>query len=136
MTFSRRLTCLTLAVLSLPVVTRAQGAAADPDLPKAPPGWKVEVLAKAPAVQHPSVVTTSPDGRIFVGEDPVDMHLPSDAAADRILCFHPDGKVTVFAEKLHAVFGLEYIDGRVLVHTRRSSPCSGTTTASGGTGAT
>ena len=105
-----------LATLLLSLCVPARGQEPDPLLPKAPPDWKVEILAKAPELQHPSVVTTAPDGRIFVGEDPVDMHLPSDAAADRILCFHPDGKVTVFAEKLHAVFGIEYIDGKVYVH--------------------
>lgn len=114
MTFPHQATRLAIVTLSLAAVARGQEA--DPNLPKAPPDWKVEILARAPDIQHPSVVTTSPDGRIFVGEDPVDMHLPSDAAADRILCFHPDGKVTVFAEKLHAVFGIEYIDGKVYVH--------------------
>jgi putative membrane-bound dehydrogenase-like protein len=114
MTSPIKLACTTTLMLCL--CGYARGQEADPALPKAPPGWKVEIVAKAPQIQHPSVVTTSPDGRIFVGEDPVDMHLPSDAAADRILCFHPDGKVTVFAEKLHAVFGIEYVDGKVFVH--------------------
>ena len=98
----------------LPATARAADTPAD--APKAPPGWKVEVLARAPQIQHPSVVVAAPDGRIFVAEDPVDMHLPSSAAADRILCFHPDGKVTVFAEKLHAVFGMLYLDGTLYVH--------------------
>jgi len=84
-------------------VVPARGAdAPDPSLPKVPPNWKVELIAKAPQIQHPSVVCCSPDGRIFVGEDPIDMHLPSSAELDRVLCFHPDGKVTVFADKLHA----------------------------------
>jgi len=91
-------------------------AQAKDDTPKAPPGWKVEVLARAPKIQHPSVVCCAPDGRIFVGEDPVDMHLPSSAEADRILCFHPDGRITVFAEKLHAVYGMLYLDGKLYVH--------------------
>ena len=33
----------------------------------------------------------------------------------RILCLHPNGKVTVFAEKLHAVFGMQYLDGKLYV---------------------
>jgi putative membrane-bound dehydrogenase-like protein len=94
----------------------AADAPVAPDVPKAPPDWKVEVLARAPQIQHPSVVVAAPDGRIFVAEDPVDMHLPSSAEADRILCFHPDGHVTVFAEKLHAVFGMLYLDGTLYVH--------------------
>jgi putative membrane-bound dehydrogenase-like protein len=105
-------------LLPLLCLALAAGAFAQPkdDTPKAPPGWKVEGLARAPKIQHPSVVCCAPDGRIFVGEDPVDMHLPSGAEADRILCFHPDGRVTVFAEKLHAVYGLLYLDGKLYVH--------------------
>ena len=80
--------CLVLAL----TVSNARAADAPaPDLPKAPPGWKVELIARAPQIQHPSVVCCAPDGRIFVGEDPVDMHLPSSAEADRVLCFHGDG---------------------------------------------
>ncbi len=84
--------------------------------PKGPPDWKVEVVAKYPDIKHPSVVTVAPDGRIFVAEDPMDMGEPSHIPVDRILCLHPDGKVTVFAEKLYAVFGLAYIDGKLYVH--------------------
>ena len=102
------------AALCLIFTLRAFAAGAD--VPKAPPGWKVEVLAQAPKIQHPSVVVAAPDGRIFVAEDPVDMHLPSSAEADRILCFHPDGRVTVFADKLHAVYGMLYLDGKLFVH--------------------
>ena len=105
------LACLLL--LTVTPVARSQTAS---DVPKAPPGWKVEVLTRAPKIQHPSVVVAAPDGRIFVAEDPVDMHLPSSAEADRILCFHPDGRVTTFAEKLHAVFGMLYLDGKLYVH--------------------
>jgi putative membrane-bound dehydrogenase-like protein len=103
-------------LLAAAASARAADAPPDPALPKAPGNWKVELIAKAPQIQHPSVVCCAPDGRIFVGEDPIDMHLPSSAAADRVLCFHPDGKVTVFAEKLHAVYGLAYLDGKVYIH--------------------
>ena len=84
--------------------------------PKGPPDWKVEVVAKFPDIKHPSVVTVAPDGRVFVAEDPMDMGEPSHIPVDRILCLHPDGKVTVFAEKLYAVFGMQYIDGKLYVH--------------------
>src|SRR5688500_88715 len=114
MSLTRHAVAFTGLVLGLSTLSR--GEADNPSLPKAGPEWRVEVLAEAPDLQHPSVVTAAPDGRIFVGEDPVDMHLPSDAAADRILCIHPDGRRTVFAEKLHAVFGIEYVDGKVFVH--------------------
>jgi putative heme-binding domain-containing protein len=98
-------------LLLLAALTAAQ------DLPpKGPPDWTVEVVAKFPRIKHPSVVTVAPDGRVFVAEDPMDMGEPSHIPADRILCLHPDGKVNVVAEKLYAVFGLAYIDGKLYVH--------------------
>jgi putative membrane-bound dehydrogenase-like protein len=91
-------------------------AAPDPALPKCPPDWKVELVAAPPNLRHPSVVCCAPDGRVFVAEDPMDMGNDSTIPTDRILCFHPDGKVTVFAEQLGPVFGLAYVDGKVYVH--------------------
>jgi putative heme-binding domain-containing protein len=76
----------------------------------------VEIVAQAPAISAPSVVCCSPDGRIFLGQDLVDMGSPSDKPEDRILCIYPDGKIKVFATNLHAVFGLQYIDAKVYVH--------------------
>src|SRR5688572_7697774 len=84
--------------------------------PKGPPDCKVEVVAKFPEIKHPSVVTVAPDGRVFVAEDPMDMGEPSNVPVDRILCLHPDGRISVYAEKLYAVFGLAYVDGKLYVH--------------------
>ena len=84
--------------------------------PKGPPDWKVEVVAKYPDIKYPSVLCFIPDGRLLVAEDPMDMEGPVNKPSDRILCFHPDGKVTVFAEGLYAIFGLQYLDGKVYVH--------------------
>lgn len=77
--------------------------------------WRIELVAEAPAIRHPSVVACAPDGRIFVAEDPMDITAPADAKLGRILCLHPDGKTTVFATNLHAVFGLQYLEGKVYV---------------------
>jgi putative membrane-bound dehydrogenase-like protein len=84
-------------------------------LPQPPPDWKIEVVAASPDVQHPSVVCVAPDGRVFVAEDPMDIRLPANSANGRILCFHPDGRRTVFAEKLYAVFGMQYLEGKLYV---------------------
>ncbi|HVR85519.1 MAG TPA: hypothetical protein VMU54_14475, partial [Planctomycetota bacterium] len=84
--------------------------------PKGPPDWKVEVVARYPDIKYPSVLSFAPDGRLFIAEDPMDMEGPVNKPVDRILCMHPDGKVTVFAENLYAVFGLQYLDGKVYVH--------------------
>ena len=63
-----------------------------------------------------------PDGRVFVAEDPMDISAPADRTLGRILCLHPDGRVTVFADKLHAVFGMQYLDGKLYVqHTPKFS---------------
>src|SRR5690349_12348122 len=104
---------LSVCLMTFASRSRAAAEQADPNALKTHEDWKAEVLLKAPDIQHPSVVTTSPDGRIFVGQDPVDMHLPSDAEADSILCIRPDGTKTVFADKLHAVYGIQYIDGKL-----------------------
>ena len=106
-----------LCIVALPFRSpSADGAKVEPALPKCPPDWKIEVIAETPKIKNPSVVCCAPDGRIFVAEDPMDMAAASDKPTDRILCFHPDGKVTVFAEQLYAVFGIQYIDGKLYVH--------------------
>src|SRR5687767_11894799 len=79
-------------------------------LPTPPAGWRLEVVAAAPVVKHPSVVCCAPDGRVFVAEDPMDISLPSaDVPRGRIVCLHPDGRATTFAENLYAVFGMQYL---------------------------
>jgi putative membrane-bound dehydrogenase-like protein len=91
----------------------------EPKLPTPSPSskeWKVEVLKEKPDIHVPSVVAAAPDGRVFVAEDPMDQLGPGNKPGDRILCIHPDGKVTVFADKLYAVFGLAYYDGKLFVH--------------------
>ena len=85
-------------------------------LPSAHADWRVELLAQPPQLVHPSVVCAAPDGRIFVAQDPIDMGEASNATADSILVIHPDGKITKFADNLHAVFGLYYLDGKLYVH--------------------
>jgi putative heme-binding domain-containing protein len=79
------------------------------------PGWTLHLVAQAPDIQHPSVVTVAPDGRVFVAEDPMDIRSPANATEGRILCFHPDGRRIVFAEGLHAVFGMQYLEGHLYV---------------------
>ncbi len=84
-------------------------------LPKPPPDWRIEIVASAPDVQHPSVVCVAPDGRVFVAEDPMDIRVAANSAEGRIICFHPDGRRTVFAEKVYAVFGMQFLDGNLYV---------------------
>lgn len=84
--------------------------------PTCPPDWKLDIVAQVPRIEHPSVVCCAPDGRVFVGIDPMDMRGPSDKPGDSIYCIHPDGQITVFATRLYAVFGLLYLDGKLYVH--------------------
>ena len=100
----------------VPLLLAAASSAFAAGVPATLPGWHMELVAEAPRINHPSVVCTSPDGRIFVAEDPMDISTRhADATEGRILCFHPDGRLTVFAEKLHAVFGMQYLEGRLYV---------------------
>src|SRR5258706_5121062 len=74
----------------------------EPKLPTPSPSskdWKLEVLKEKPNIYVPSVVAAAPDCRIFVAEDPMHQNRPGNKPADRILCFHPDGKMTIFADK-------------------------------------
>ena len=84
-------------------------------VPTPPPDWRLDLIASAPDVQHPSVVCVAPDGRVFVAEDPMDIRVAANAPEGRILCFYPDGRRTVFADKLYAVFGMQYLDGNLYV---------------------
>ena len=91
-------------------------ALGDSVLPQPIAGWHIELIGEAPRIRHPSVVACAPDGRVFVAEDPMDISLPkADATEGRILCIHPDGGITVFAEKLYAVFGMQYLEGELYV---------------------
>ncbi len=92
-------------------------------LPVPHPDWILELVAQAPDLRHPSVVCSAPDGRVFVAEDPMDISTDhADEKQGRILCFSPGGKTTVFAEGLHAVFGMKYLEGKLYVlHNPRFS---------------
>ena len=114
--------CLWLRLLTATVLPSGVLISEEPPLvPR--PGWTIERLLQAPELTHPSVVCAAPDGRIFVAEDPMDIRTPkADVPEGRILCRHPDGRISVFAERLHAVFGMQYVDGRLYVlHNPRFS---------------
>jgi putative heme-binding domain-containing protein len=78
------------------------------------PGWKIELVAKAPEIQFPTAIVTAPDGTIYLGQDPMDMPGPATTPADSVVSIK-DGRVTVFAENLWAVMGLEWVDDALYV---------------------
>jgi putative membrane-bound dehydrogenase-like protein len=85
------------------------------EIPAPRENWKMELIAEAPKIKYPSVVVCAPDGKVFVAEDPMDITRPGNVAEGRIICFNPDGHTTVFAEKLHAIFGMQYLEGKLYV---------------------
>ena len=97
-----------------------------------------------PADQH-AVGRLRPPGRAGPGRRaPRSATSAGNKPIDRILCIHPDGKVTVFADKLYAVFGLAYLDGKLYVHHiaqvhrlhRRRRPASARTATTSSTAPT
>jgi glucose/arabinose dehydrogenase len=104
-----------LAIGCLAVADATFGAP-DEDLPACPPGWTLDVVAAAPRLLYPTAVACAPDGRVFVCEDHMDMPGPVDRPVNRIVCVHPDGRITVFADRVYVAFRMEYIDGKLYVH--------------------
>lgn len=103
---------LCFASLALPMTLRAQQCLE--------PGFKVELLAAVPEIEHPSVVTCDDAGNLFVGEDPMDMRGPTTKEFDRVLrlTFDAEGKIaskTVYCDNLSAVFGLIWHDDALYV---------------------
>src|SRR5262245_10204458 len=98
--------CLILAMLD-------PGVWAEVPVPRE--GWKIDLVASAPAIRHPSVVCAAPDGRLFAAEDPMDISAPANGRQGRIICFHPDGRRTIYADNLFAVFGMQYLEGKLYV---------------------
>ncbi|HWE37555.1 MAG TPA: HEAT repeat domain-containing protein, partial [Isosphaeraceae bacterium] len=99
-----------LLLASLAPLSAAGGEA----LPKVPEGWKVELVAKAPAILYPTALVAGPDGSLYLGQDPMDMPGPPTRPIDSVVRIK-DGKVTPFAEGLWAVMGLEWVDDALIV---------------------
>ena len=89
-------------------------AAGQPPLPRAAEGWTVERVIEAPAIVFPTAVVAAPDGTVYLGQDPMDMPGPPTSPIDSVVAIKGD-KVTLFADKLWAVMGLEWVDGTLFV---------------------
>jgi putative heme-binding domain-containing protein len=81
---------------------------------KLAPGWQMDLVSQAPAIQFPTAIVQASDGTIYLGQDPMDMPGPPTEPADSVVAIK-DGRVTVFAEKLWAVMGLEWVDDTLYV---------------------
>lgn len=117
MTFSRPVRALpaTLLAFSLVILSGAFTHRASAALPKVPEGFEIRLVAAVPAVQYPCQVATSPDGALFVAEDPMDQIGPANKPIDRILLFRDGKEPVVFAETLNAVFGMVWHEGALYV---------------------
>jgi putative heme-binding domain-containing protein len=85
-----------------------------PKLPEVPAGWSVELVVQAPEILYPTAIVAAPDGTIYLGQDPMDMPGPPTEPIDSIVAIR-GGKVSVFADKLWSVMGLEWIDDTLYV---------------------
>ncbi len=77
-------------------------------------GWRIELVAEAPAITNPTAIVVAPDGTVYLGQDPMDMAGPPTEPADSIVAIR-DGRIIRFAERLHAVMGLEWVDDALYV---------------------
>ncbi len=77
-------------------------------------GWRIELVKTAPEIVFPTAVVVSPNGTIYLGQDPMDMPGPPTVPGDSVLAIK-DGKVSIFAEKLWAVMGLEWAGDTLFV---------------------
>ena len=106
---------LALALLLTALPSLAQTEEPDP-LPKVAEGWSIELIARAPTILYPTAVVVAPDSTIYLGQDPMDMPGPPTSPIDSVVALK-GGKVTVFADHLWSVMGLEWAgDTLYVVH--------------------
>jgi putative membrane-bound dehydrogenase-like protein len=101
-------------LLLVSLLTASTSPAANDALPTVPEGWSIELVADAPKIHFPTACVVAPDGAIYVGQDPMDMPGPPTQPIDSVVRIR-DGKVCLFADKLWAVMGLEWVEGTLYV---------------------
>ncbi len=91
--------------------------AQQPALPKAPEGFKVEIVLQAPDIEAPTALCVAPNGDVYYAEDPMDMSGPPTKNLDRIWMLKggdPKKKVLI-AEQMWAVMGMEIVRDKLYV---------------------
>jgi putative membrane-bound dehydrogenase-like protein len=107
---SRFFALASLLALAVPL------SAASP-LPKAPPGFQVELVLEAPAIEAPTALCVASNGDVYFAEDPMDMSGPPTKPLDKIWLLKggdPKKKI-LFADKMWAVMGLEIVRDKLYV---------------------
>ena len=82
-----------------------RGCAEGPEngqLPQPEPGWKIDLTVQGPQIAGPTALIAAPDETVYIGQ------------SNRIVAFK-DGKLSVFADTLGHVHGLEWLDGTLFV---------------------
>ncbi len=106
-------TGLLLGAIAHQAPAQATKPAARP-MPVVPRDWSIELVAEAPKILFPTAIVASPDGTVYLGQDPMDMPGPPTRPIDSVVAIK-DGQVRVFADGLWAVMGLEWADGTLYV---------------------
>ena len=116
MTRLRSFALMLLFLVASSAESLAQDKHAKPQLPIPAQGWSIQRVVEAPDILFPTAAVSAPDGTLYLGQDPMDMPGPPTQPIDSVVAIR-DGKVTVFAEKLWAVMGLEWVgDTLYVVH--------------------
>ncbi|HEY7155170.1 MAG TPA: HEAT repeat domain-containing protein [Gemmataceae bacterium] len=91
-------------------------SAASPLL-KAPPGFRVELVLEASAIEAPTALCVASNGDVYFAEDPMDMAGPPTKPLDKIWLLKggdPKKKI-LFADNMWAVMGLEIVRDKLYV---------------------
>ncbi len=103
-------------LLLLAVAAVSVGSAlAETPLPKAPAGFKVELVLQAPDIEAPTALAVASNGDVYFAEDPMDMSGPPTKNIDKIWLLKggdPKKKI-LFADKMWAVMGLEVVGDKL-----------------------
>ena len=107
--------CLVL-VFAFPLFALgADGSAADRSrLPDLAAGWTIQLEAESPRIRCPSAVVAAPDGTVYLGQDSLDAPGQATTSGGSVVAMK-GGKITIFADHLGNVRGLEWSDGVLYV---------------------
>jgi putative heme-binding domain-containing protein len=105
----------TLSLFTLLFAVAAAPAATP--VPRAPSGFRVELILEAPDIEAPTALAVASNGDVYYADDPMDMRGPPTQNLDRIWLLRggdPKQRV-VFADKMWAVMGMELVGSRLFV---------------------
>src|SRR5947207_8105709 len=86
-------------------------------LPKVPDGFKIELVLKAPDIEHPTALAVASNGDVYFAEDPMAMRGPSNKNIDKIWMLKggDPAKRVLIADEMWAVMGMEVVGNKLYV---------------------